>query len=95
MLLFRKAGESYYLKNLPRKIMHTTLTAALEVLLDLPPLNLVMEGEVSRTLSRVSLVLKRKVNYSLSSARGSRIQNFIDSIRGDMGVEKDTIVPVF
>jgi hypothetical protein len=73
--------------------MRTTPTAALEVLLDLPPLHLFLEGEVGRTLSRVSLVLKRKVNHSLGSTRGLRIQNFIDSITGDLGLETDTIVP--
>ncbi len=73
--------------------MKSTPTAALEVLLDLPPLHLFLEGELSRSLCRVSLVLKRRVLYATGTRRSTRIQDFIDSIAGDLTVETDTVIP--
>jgi hypothetical protein len=61
-------------------------TAALEVLLGLPPLLLFLEGEfsLSRSLCHVSLVLKRRVLYTTGPKRSTRIQGFIDSIADDL-----------
>lgn len=72
-------------------VMRTTPTAALEVLFNLPPLHLYLEAEAGRSLCRVNLVLKRRVNYG--SDRGSKIQELIDSITGDLQGDTDTMVP--
>ena len=74
-------------------VMRTTPTAALEVLLDLPPLHIFLEGEVTRSLCRVSLVLKRRVDYCEGTIRGSKIQRFINCITQDLGRQTDTMVP--
>lgn len=57
--------------------MKTTPTAALEALLDLPPLEIVAKMEAARSLSRIGLILGRKVIFG-NGKRNSKTKKLME-----------------